>query len=473
LLAGLCCALLFVAAGCGAGTGTGDTDGRSGAAAGPGGSGAVGSAGSGSGSSGGSSGGSGGESPGRSSGGSSKPVQIEFWYALGGDIGEVIEQQVEQFNRSQDKYVVQAVFQNSYDLLGQKLHAAVVGGDVPAIVQLNSREWYDFVKVLEPLDEYIANDPSFDFGDFNPGLLVNTAYDGKQYTIPYNRSTPILYYNKDIMREIGVDPEDPVPTWDALVEVARKATIHADGGVDRFGFSASMSGWYFYSMIWSNGGDILNEDYTRAVFDRPEAAYGLQLWSDMINVEQTMAPPVGGASTSGSAAGVSSRQNFFNGNIAMIIESTGSLGQYEKNSPFDLGTAFMPKFKEYAVPTGGGNLAVMAAASEEEKAGAWEFIRFVTSTEQSADFVMKTGFLPVRLSAEGLDALQQYYAEHPNYTVALRQLAYARELPPVTELKRIETELNKAMERAVVERIPAEEALREAAETINEVLAKK
>lgn len=400
------------------------------------------------------------------------PVEIEYWYGLGGQVGDVMKAQIEEFNKSQKEVVVKAVFQQSYDVTGQKLQAAVVGGDVPDVVQLNTRVWPAFAKngALLPLDDYIKKDSSVKFDDFKKGLMVNTALDGKQYTLPYNRSTPILYYNKDIMKEIGVDPENPVKTWDDLAQVAKKATVQKDGKVERFGFASSMSGWYFYSLVWSNGGDILGADMKTVVLDKPEAARGLQLWSDMVNKDKTMMPPVGGTSTSGSSAGETLEQSFFNGKVAMIIDSTGSLGNFKKNAKFNLGAAFLPKFKEYAVPTGGANLAILAKTSKEKQEAAWKFVKFLTSTEQAVYFAQKTGYLPIRESAEKSPELQAYYKENPNFTIAIKQLEYAKETPSVEQIKRIESEINKAMEKAVVQKVPALDALHAAAETVRGAL---
>ncbi|OGX68249.1 MAG: glycerol-3-phosphate ABC transporter substrate-binding protein, partial [Paenibacillus sp. RIFOXYA1_FULL_44_5] len=337
------------------------------------------------------------------------PVEIEFWHANGGELAQVLKDQVDAFNNSQKDVVVKAVFQQSYDVTGQKLQAALVGNDVPDVVQLNTRVWPVFAKngALLALDDYIKNDKDLNFADFKKGLLVNTTFDGKQYTLPYNRSTPILYYNKNIMKEIGLDPENPVTTWDDLAAAAKKATIVKDGKTERFGFAASMSGWYNYSLVWSNGGSILGDDGKTVLLDKPEAARGLQLWSDMINKDKTMMPPTSGTSTSGSSAGQTLDQSFFNGKVAFIISSTGSLGTYQSSiKGFELGSTFLPKFNEYAVPTGGANLAIMNKISKEKQDAAWKFVKFMTSKEQAIFFAQKTGYLPIRESAEKSPEMQ-------------------------------------------------------------------
>ncbi|SES02197.1 sn-glycerol 3-phosphate transport system substrate-binding protein [Gracilibacillus ureilyticus] len=402
---------------------------------------------------------------------SNQPVEIEFWYGLGGQVEEVILNQVDRFNESHDNIHVNAVFQDSYDVTSQKLQAAIISGELPDLVQLNTRAWpvFGYNETLLDLNKYIEEDEDINFDDFNKGLLVNTSLDGKQYTLPYNRSTPILYYNKAIMKELGEDPENPVETWDDLVRIAEKASIINDEKVERFGFSASMSGWYFYSLAWSNGGKILGDDLSTVLFDSPEAAEGVALWEEMID-NQLMMPPVGGTSTSGSSAGESLSQSFFNGTTAMTIASTGSLGKFSNNVDFDLGTSFLPRFDEYAVATGGANLAIINNKSKERQDAAWEFIKFMTSTDESIYFSKETGYLPIRLSAQASDELQIYYEEHPIYTKAIDQLEYAREVPKSEHTLRIESEVNKAMEKAVTSDLTAQEALTEAADVIRKLV---
>ncbi|MCZ8511534.1 ABC transporter substrate-binding protein [Paenibacillus filicis] len=410
-----------------------------------------------------------------SSGGSSTaaatnkgPVQIEFWHAMGGELGKVLQTQIDNFNKSQNEVVVKPVFQQSYDVTGEKLQAAVVAGSVPDVAQLNTRVWPAFAQngALLPLDNYINADKDFNAADLKKGLMVNTALNGKQYTLPYNRSTPILYYNKDIIKEIGLDPENPVHTWDELVAAAKKATVVTNGKTDRFGFAASMSGWYDYSMIWSAGGDVLGPDMKTVLLDKPEASRGLQLWVDMVNKDKSMMPPVGGTSTSGSGAGQSLETSFYNGKVAFFISSTASLSTIMNNVKFPLGATFMPKFNEYATPTGGANFAIMAKTSKEKQDAAWKFIKFMMSKEQTIFFSQNSGYLTTRVSAETSPEMQEFYKKEPLFTVALKQLDYAKEVPSLEQTKRIETELDKAMEKAVTTNIPAEKAMKEAADKI-------
>jgi sn-glycerol 3-phosphate transport system substrate-binding protein len=400
------------------------------------------------------------------------PVNITFWEGTGGQLGQVLLKMVNNFNSSQSAVHVTPVFQQSYDVTGQKLQAAEISGDVPDVVQLNTRIWPAFAQsgALLPLDSYIQSDQSFNINDFEKGLMVDTALNGKQYTLPFNRSTPILYYNKDIIKQLpGVNVNNPAPTWNDLEQDAQEATVTQNGKVQRYGFAASMSGWYFYSLVWSNGGQLLSADNKTALFDQPAAAQGLQLWSNMVNNEKTMMPPTAGTSTSGNAAGDNMSQDFLNGKIAFMIDSTSSLGTYS-SAKFNLGTAFLPKFQQYATPTGGANLAILAKTSQAKQDAAWQFIKYMTATQQATYWAEQTGYLPIRVSAEQSPELQAYYKAHPNYTVALNQLQYARGLPAVPQIKQIETDLDNAMSTAVVNKIPAQQELTTTAKQVDQLL---
>src|SRR5699024_10859362 len=127
-------------------------------------------------------------------------VEVEFWYGNGGDVGEIIKSQVDRFNVSQDGIQVKAVFQDSYNSIAEKLQATVIGGNMPDVVQLNSRNWHIFSEsdVLLDLQSLLDKERKFDLSDYNEGLLKDTQLNGAQYTLPFNRSTPILCYNKDM-----------------------------------------------------------------------------------------------------------------------------------------------------------------------------------------------------------------------------------------------------------------------------------
>jgi sn-glycerol 3-phosphate transport system substrate-binding protein len=404
------------------------------------------------------------------SNGHKKPVQIEFWQGNGGVIADTTKRLVEQFNQSQDEVHVNVVSQESVENIGQKLLAAIVGNAVPDVVQLNARFWpaYAYSKALLPLDDYIKNDREFKYTDFVDSFVNNTLINGHTYVLPYNRSTMILYYNKDIVKEIGLDPEKPVSTWDELQSAAEKATTTKDGKTERFGYSTTMPPLYYYSLMWSNGGDILSSDNKKVIVDQPEAIQGLEMYRKMIYESKTMLQPLGG-----NRDGESEIISFQNGKVAFLLSSTGDLTSIQKNVKFDLGVAFVPKFKEYVVPTtSGGNVAIVAKAPKEKQDAAWKFIKFLTAKEQTIYFSQHTGYMPIRKSAVKSSEMQEFYKQNPFFKTAVEELTYGKGVPVVPGFEKIEDEIKKALEKTYAQNVPAQDSMSEAAKNIRLLLQK-
>ncbi|MFC6458927.1 ABC transporter substrate-binding protein [Paenibacillus vulneris] len=399
------------------------------------------------------------------------PVQIEFWYGNGGVIGEATKSLVEQFNQSQNEVKVNAVFQETTNNIGKKLLTAIVGNAVPDVVQLNARFWPTFAynKALLPLDSYIQNDSKFDYGDFVDSFVKNTLIDGKTYTLPFNRSTSILYYNKDIVKEIGLDPEHPVSTWDELVAAAKKATVVKDGKTERFGFSTYLPPLYYYSLMWSNGGDLFSPDQKEVVLDQAPAVQGLEMYRNMIYETKTMMQPTGGTTTDSGQELV----NFKNGKVAFLVASTADLSEIQKSIKFNLGVGFVPKFKEYAVTTSsGGNLAIVAKAPKEKQDAAWKFIKFLTDKQQTIYFTQHTGYMPIRKSAVTAPEMVKFYEQNPFFKTAVDELPYGKALPVVPDFDKIEAEIQKAIGKTYAQNVPAQESMKEAAAQIRAIMKK-
>ncbi len=399
---------------------------------------------------------------------SGERVKVRFWYGLGGQLGEVIEGQIAKFNQSQDRVEVVGVFQQNYDGVQQKFQAALVGGDVPEIVQMEIHATPQFAAsgALTPLEEFYANDPDFNFDDLVPATLLNQRWEGKLYAMPINRSTPLLYYNKQLFRDAGLDPEKPPRTWQEVREMAKKLTKVENGETTVYGFIPMSSWWYFESMAWSNGGEIMNNDLSTVSFAEA-GAEPVQIWADMIHTDKSA------RTFTGDKAGEQQQQLFIQGRAAMVLNSTADLGRYYRDiKDFEFGTAFLPMMEghEHAVPTGGAAAAIPVAVPQEMKQAAWEFIKWWISTEQAAFWSKNTGYFPVRQSSIELLTEEGYYNERPNFKTAIDQLEFAREAPLTPRFPAIAKEITKAMEESLINNVPAAEALAGAQERSQELL---
>lgn len=395
-------------------------------------------------------------------------TRVRFWIGLGGQLGEVIQTQVAKFNQSQDKIEVEAIFQQSYNGVQEKFQAALVGGDVPEIVQMEIHATPQFAAsgALTPLEEFYKNDPSFNFDDLIPATLLNQSWQGKLYAMPINRSTPLLYYNKQLFREAGLDPEKPPQTWPEFREMAKKLT-KGEGENKVYGFVPASSWWYFESMVWSNGGQLMSDDLKTVTFAEPGAEV-VQIWTDMIHTDKTA------RTFTGDKANELLQQQFIQGRAAMVMNSTADLGRYTRDiTDWEFGTAFLPHMEGHtnAVPTGGAAAAIPAAVSPEKKQAAWEFIKWWVSSEQAAFWSQNTGYFPVRKSSIELLTQQGYYKERPNFQTTLDQLQYAREAPLSPHWPAIAKEITKGMEESLINNVPAKDALIKAQARAQEMIS--
>jgi ABC-type glycerol-3-phosphate transport system substrate-binding protein len=155
-------------------------------------------------------------------------VNIDFWYAMSGHNGEVIEELVKRFNESQSEVVVTATYQGSYDDAINKLKAGLQSKDVPAVVQvydIGTRLLID-LNVITPMQDFIDAE-GFDIADIEPNVANYYSVDGRLQSMPFNTSNPVLYYNKDLFKAAGLDPEKAPRTWDEVAERSPSRTLPA------------------------------------------------------------------------------------------------------------------------------------------------------------------------------------------------------------------------------------------------------
>ncbi|MBN3524019.1 ABC transporter substrate-binding protein [Paenibacillus apiarius] len=395
---------------------------------------------------------------------SGKPVEIDFWYSLGGKNGELIEQMVSDFNAAQDTVIVKPAYQGDYYTNHSKVLAAVAAGNQPDVtmIEVASVGAFADAKVIEPLTSYTQGKEK----DYIEGLMGNSYWKDELYAIPFNRSTPLLYLNKALLQEAGLSPDGP-KTWQELEEFSRKLTNQEGGKTVRYGFSTPIDIWFYEALVFQSGGSILTEDNKQLALHNEAGKAPLEFWSRMIK-EGIMKNPPGEKYNAWDVA----KQDFVNGQVAMIFTSTGDLKGLKETAKFDVGTAFLPANKDYGAPTGGANLAVLAKSSAEEKQAAWKFIEWMTGAEQTIRWSQGSGYMPVSKSAVESDTLKQAFAKDPNFKVAIDQLQYGKARPMVPGYKELQEVIMTEIQRVVLGQATPDEALQAATEKANKLLRK-
>jgi len=385
---------------------------------------------------------------------------------VGGQLQKVIESQAEKFNKSHPGIKVTPFYAGAYGAGGpmqQKLLAAMAAGTVPDVVQLEIHATCTFASkgALLALDEWMAKSDHDRKDDFLQ-VLTNTGCDGKTYGIPFNRSVPILYWNRDRFTKAGVS--GPPRTWTELAAVAPKLVQDgADGKV--VGFMPINQWWFFQSMTWSNGGDVLSPDMKKAVFATDAAAAGLKIWADLIEhgVAQVRTGPTEFLQTI---------QDFVNEKTAMYWGSAADMGAVAA-AKFDWRAALSPGFdgKRLVVPQGGANAVIMAKISPERQKAAWEFIQWWTGPAEAAYWSRTTGYVPVVKKALDDPDFKAFLKANPNHAVPIEELAFSRAAAPSPKYFQVLQLIQRAQQNIISNKAPALPTLQATAREVDALLA--
>lgn len=351
-----------------------------------------------------------------SGGGSVEKVSIEFWHCMGSSNGELIQQMVDSFNASQDTYEVKSVHQGSYTDAGTKMQAALAAGEAPVLAQMEIGMLGIFADAdsLVNLQTFVEEE-KYPIDDFFPGLMDASYYNDALVALPHSRSVPVLYYNKDRFQEAGLDQTKPPVTWEDLKADAK--TLTKDGS---YGYSCPLDQWYYMALVMNAGGTIFNETADGIGFNGESGAKPLYLWKEMLS-EGTMHIPSGQDYNSSEAC----RNAFAGGTASMIMQSSAQLKGLEKTCEFEVGVGAIPKDTTLSYPAGGSNLLMFKGHSKEEEKAGWEFLKFMTNTENAVKWANGTGYLPTRTSCMESEAYKKMVAEDPNLQIIVDQVEFS------------------------------------------------
>jgi sn-glycerol 3-phosphate transport system substrate-binding protein len=354
-----------------------------------------------------------------------KVTEINFYYptAVGGPLTKIMDGYADKFNKANPDVKVTAVYAGGYTDIYKAIDTQVKGGGKgPDVAILLSTDLYSLIDndYIIPVETYIkaSKDGDAYLKDFFPAFLANSQAGGQTWAAPFQRSTPVLYYNKDAFKEVGLDPAKGPQTFDEMRDFAKKLT-KADGS--RWGLEIPSDGfpyWLFQGFAIANGQNLVGDAANKVMFNTPSTVDALTYFRDL-SVKDKVMPQ-------GVIVWGTTPTDFTSGKAAMIYHTTGSLTNILKNAKFDVGVSFLPAGKKgFGAPTGGGNLYILKSAPKENQDAAWRWIQFLTSPEIQADWTIGTGYIAARQSAWDTQALKDLVAKNPQYAVARDQLKYA------------------------------------------------
>ncbi len=347
---------------------------------------------------------------------------ITFWHSMGGVNGEAIDYLVSKFNAENSLGIkVEAQYQGSYDDAINKLRSAQIGNmgaDLVQIYDIGTRFMIDSGWVI-PMQELIDRD-GWDISQVEPNIAAYYMVGDILYSMPFNSSTPILYYNKDMFEKAGITQiPDSLP---AIAEIGD--ALLQDGGAGEV-ISLAIYGWFFEQFTCKQGQDYVNngngrQDAATAVaFDSNGAGVKtLSAWKAL--ADAGYAPNVGRGGDAGLA-------DFSSGKAAMTLGSTASLKQIlnDVNGKFEVGTAYFPKVSpedKGGVSIGGGSLWALNNEDPAKEKAVWEFVKFLVSGESQAYWNAQTGYFPVTIAAHEDPVFQENIKEYPQFMTAIDQL---------------------------------------------------
>lgn len=399
-------------------------------------------------------------------------VELEFYFpvAVGGKPAETVQALTDAYMAANPDVKINAIYTGSYADTTTKAITAARGGNAPQLVISLSTDMYKFIdeELVESFDRFVTDAEKAEWiGGFYPSFMLNSQYEGETWGIPFQRSTPVLYWNKAAFEEAGLDPEKGPATWAEMVEMGKKMTKKdANGNVTQWGVHIPSSGfpsWLWSGIVAGNGGTLQNDKGTEVFFNSPEAIGALEALVALSETDGVQAPGIldwGGTPKA-----------FFEGQAAMIWTTTGNLTNVRANAPFAFGVGMLPGLKQPGAPTGGGNFYLMKGSSDEELKAAVDFVKWATAPDQAADWTIATGYVAPRADVWESDKMKAYTADFPQALVARDQLDHAVAELSTFEGPRVTQLLNSALESAITLQKSPKEALDAAQAEADAILA--
>lgn len=391
-------------------------------------------------------------------------IEIDFWHSWGtGPNYEAVTTIVNGFNEAfAGKYHVTETYTGGYaDTLSKAVVAYAANENptvsvVDACMTLNANEQ----GIMANLSEIMANDAEYDVEQFMDGFMVfSTDPDGNIWSIPFARSTQIMYVNKDLVKTISEDKLIP----DTFTELWEMAEAWVAANNTPF-YSCPCAGGFLAQMITAYGGEYFSKDGEGVCLYLNNAWEDcLNMWTEAINNGWYQIPSL-------STAGY--YEDFLAGKLPIMMTSTGSLTAVLSEAQFDVGVGYLPGFEidgeiNRAVQTGGANLMLYSNKTDEELEAGWEFIKYATSTESNVMHSFTTGYVLNHVGLEDSEEVQAKWAEVPELKIAYDQLNYVHEAYVSIYTSETDLEINKLISAWALDGVSVEDTM-EAIEVVVE-----
>ena len=398
------------------------------------------------------------------------PVEVSFYYpvAVGGPITKTIDGYAAEFMKANPDIKLTPIYAGTYQETIVKALTAHKSGNPPVTSVLLSTDMFTLIDedAIVPFDQLVQGSEGQSwFKSFYPAFMMNSQTGGQTWGIPFQRSTVVMYWNKEAFKEAGLDPETPPATWAELKDMATKLTKKDAGGKTvQYGVQIPSSGfpyWLFQTLTTTNDVVLANDSGNQVRFDDPRVVEALQYWVDLGKA---------GVHPQGVVEWGTTPKDFFEKKAAIIFTTTGNLTNIRNNAKFDFGVAMIPGNKRKGSPTGGGNFYIFKKSSPAQQAAAVRFIQWITQPERAAQWSIDTGYVATSPAAYETPALKKYAADFPPALVARDQLPHSVAELSTHDNQRVTKALNDGLQAALTGTKTPAQAMKDAQAEANRLL---
>jgi sn-glycerol 3-phosphate transport system substrate-binding protein len=403
-------------------------------------------------------------------------TEIQFWHAMTGQLNDAVNALVKQFNDSQTEYEVKPLQKGNY---AEALTAAIAAyrqRQAPNIVQVfevGTQTMMLSGAILPVYQLMKEQEIAMDWKDFIAPVVGYYSKDGNLYSMPFNSSTPILFYNKDEFQKAGLDPTKPPQTWKQVEEYSKKLIA---SGASKCGFSTGWPSWVqienmhaLHDQPFATKHDGFDGLDVELLINRE---FGVKHMAQLVAWQKENVFSYGGRRGDADP-------KFLSGECAMYMQSSSLIGGFTKGASFKWATGQLPHYgapyKRATSIIGGATLWVMKGKPANENRGTARFLKFISDTNQQMWWHVTTGYLAISNSAvKNLEA-GYHFKKNPDQYTAFAQLTKGTATPNSQGLRlgnfvQIRDVIEAEMENVFAGKKTAKQGLDDAVAKSNELL---
>ncbi len=351
-------------------------------------------------------------------------TQIQWWHSMTGAAGDWVGGLANEFNSSQKEYKINPVFKGTYDESYAATIAAYRAGNAPHIVQIFEVGTASMMasKAIKPVSDVFKDGGiTFDAKQYVPAVAgYYTAPSGKMLSFPFNSSTTVFWYNKDVFKKHGLDPNKPPATWPEVAAAAAK--LKASG--EKCGFTPAWQSWTqlesfstWHNTIFATKNNGFDGWDARLAFNSPLHVRHIE---NLANMQKQGLMSYAGRRTEAEA-------KFWTGECAMLTSSSAAYAGIKRNAKFDFGISPLPYYPDVAgapqnTIIGGGSLWAMAGKTANDYKGVALFYKYLSDANVQAKSSQLTGYLPLTNKAYDVTKASGFYEKNPGTDVAVKQM---------------------------------------------------